>query len=114
MNRVFVYGTLKLGQRNDHFLSEAEHVGNFITESRYSMYDFGDYPAVCLNGSHAIEGEVYRVDSRQFRALDDLEWYPRFYQRIEIATPYGEAWMYFVAPDLCQHKLLLEGYWPAG
>jgi hypothetical protein len=38
MNRVFVYGALKLGQRNDHFLRELEFDGHFTTEPSYSMY----------------------------------------------------------------------------
>jgi len=112
MNRVFVYGTLKLGQRNDHFLREAKYVGRFTTEACYSMYEFGGYPAVCLDGRHAIEGEVYHVDNGQFGELDDLEWYPRFYQRIEISTRYGQAWMYIVQPELCRGKELLAGRWP--
>lgn len=112
MNRVFVYGTLKRGQRNDHYLREAEFVGHFVTESRYSMYEFGGFPAVCLDGRHPIEGEVYRVDNRLFRVLDDLEWYPRFYQRTEIETRYGMAWMYIVRSELCRGKKLLPGRWP--
>jgi gamma-glutamylcyclotransferase (GGCT)/AIG2-like uncharacterized protein YtfP len=89
MNRVFVYGTLKRGQRNCHFLQSSEFLGNFTTHRIYSMYEFEDYPAVCLHGEHAIEGEVYHVTDRQFRMLDDLEWYPHFYQRIEIPTHFG-------------------------
>ena len=71
MSRVFVYGTLKRGHRNCHFLQGAEFLGDFTTQCVYSMYEFEDYPAVCLHGGHAIEGEVYRVTDRQFRMLDD-------------------------------------------
>ena len=73
MNRVFVYGTLKRGQRNFHFLRHAEFVAEFTTGRIYSMYQFDDYPAVCLNGRQAIRGEIYQVTDRQFKALDDLE-----------------------------------------
>ncbi len=111
MNRVFVYGTLKKGRRNEGFLHQAEFVGNFTTQSIYSMYEFEDYPAVCLHGSHAIEGEVYHVTDRQFRVLDDLEWYPHFYQRIEINTDFGDAWMYIVKMELCHGKKLIPGTW---
>ena len=118
MNRVFVYGTLKRGQRNYHFLRDAEFVGEFITRSVYSMYEFEDYPAVCLHGEHAIEGEIFLVTDHKFRMLDDLEWYPYFYQRIEIDTSYGDAWMYIVKADLCHGKKPIPGIWlqsiPAG
>lgn len=112
MNQVFVYGTLKQGQRNFHFLRDAKFVGHFITQSIYSMYLFEDYPAVCLDGAHAIVGEVYQVSNQQFQMLDDLEWYPHFYQRIEISTRYGEAWMYIVTAEKCRGKSLIQGGWP--
>ncbi len=111
MNRVFVYGTLKRGHRNDHFLHWAEFVGNFTTQNIYSMYEFENYPAVCLHGNHAIEGEVYHVTDCQFRTLDDLEWYPRFYQRIEINTGFGDAWMYIVKAEQCHGKKPIPGIW---
>ena len=111
MNRVFVYGTLKRGQRNFHYLQAAEFVGSFSTEAVFSMYVFDDYPAVCEQGHHAIHGEIYLVSDTQFRALDELEWYPDFYQRILIPTDYGEAWIYIVKAELCQGKELIPGNW---
>lgn len=112
MNRVFVYGTLKRGQRNEHFMHGAEYLGRHSTEKIYSMYEFEDYPAVCLRGSRAITGEVYQISDRQFGMLDDLEWYPHFYQRIEILTGWGDAWMYIVKFKLCHGKKQLPGSWP--
>jgi gamma-glutamylcyclotransferase (GGCT)/AIG2-like uncharacterized protein YtfP len=112
VNRVFVYGTLKRGQRNFHYLQAAEFVGSFSTESIFSMYAFDAYPAVCEQGRHAIHGEVYQVSDAQFRSLDQLEWYPEFYQRIVIPTYYGDAWMYVVKAELCQGKEMIPGNWP--
>lgn len=112
MNRVFVYGTLKRSQRNAHFMQGAEYLGQHSTDTIYSMYEFEDYPAVCEHGSHAISGEVYRIGERQFRMLDDLEWYPHFYQRIEIPTAWGDAWMYIVKLKLCHGKRQIAGNWP--
>ena len=109
--RVFVYGTLKRGQRNNHFLHGARFLGAHVTEQVYSMYEFGDFPAVCIEGRHSIEGELYLVSGRQFKLLDDLEWYPHFYQRIEIPTRHGDAWMYIVRTELCHGKRLIAGVW---
>lgn len=111
MNRVFVYGTLKRGQRNFHYLEEAQFVGEFTTEAAYSIYLIDDYPAVCLDGGQAVQGEVYLVDDVQLRSLDRLEWYPEYYQRIEIETDYGLAWIYIVKYELCHGRPLLPGSW---
>ena len=111
MNHVFVYGTLKRGQRNFHYLRESLFVGEFTTEDIYSMYQFDNYPAVCVNGPHAIQGEVFQIDDEQFRALDELELYPDYYQRIVIDTHYGQAWMYIVRAELCQDRPRLSGIW---
>ena len=110
-HQVFVYGTLKRGQRNAYFLDQAEFLGDHITSEEYWMYEFDDYPAVCTAGRHAIHGEIYRIDDTQFASLDELEWYPRFYQRIVIVTDSGEAWMYIVKPELCLGKRRLNGRW---
>ncbi len=112
INKVFVYGTLKQGQRNFHYLQAAEFVGHFITDSIYSMYAFDDYPAVCLDGRHSIQGEIYHVSDSQFQQLDELERYPEFYQRIEILTSYGDAWMYVVKTELCLGRPGIPGIWP--
>ena len=111
-HQVFVYGTLKRGQRNAYFLDTAEFLGEFITARLFWMYEFDDYPAVCEAGDDVIHGEVYRVTDAQFAALDELEWYSEFYQRIVIATNFGEAWMYVVQPDLCEGRQKILGCWP--
>ena len=112
LHLVFVYGTLKRGQRNAHFLEAAEYVGEFITREDFYMYEFDDYPAVCEQGSNAIHGEIYRITDFQFGALDELEWYPDFYQRIVISTGFGDAWMYVVQPEFCQGRIRISGRWP--
>jgi gamma-glutamylaminecyclotransferase len=111
MNKVFVYGTLKRGQRNYRFLQAAEFVGTFSTDAIFSMYAFDDYPAVCEQGRHAIQGEIYHVSNPQFRVLDELERYPDFYQRIVIPTHYGDAWMYIVKAELCEGKEMVPCNW---
>jgi gamma-glutamylcyclotransferase (GGCT)/AIG2-like uncharacterized protein YtfP len=112
MIRVFVYGTLKQGQRNWHYLRDAEFVDRHVTHSRYAMFEFDDYPAVCQDGSHSIHGEIYWVSQQQFYQLDELEQYPDFYQRIEIPTAHGNAWMYIVSRELCHGRKALDGHWP--
>ena len=111
-HQVFVYGTLKLGQRNAHYLEAAEYVAEYVTAEIFWMYEFDDYPAVCEQGSDAIHGEIYRVTDTQFSALDALEWYPDFSPRIVISTGHGDAWMYVVKAELCEGRTRISGRWP--
>jgi len=96
---VFVYGSLKRGFGNHQLLEESEFIGHHITEPLYEMRSLGGYPGVLLNGDTPISGELYRVDEATFQRLDRLEGYPRFYQRLQIPTKEGYAWMYFLANE---------------
>ena len=111
MIQVFVYGTLKRGQRNFHQMRDAAFVGEHVTVARYTMFCFDTYPAVCLNGSSAITGEVFRVSAPRLRALDRFEGHPEYYRRIQIDTEHGRAWMYVMQRDLCRGRKRLDGHW---
>ena len=109
--QLFVYGTLKRGFSNAFYLKDANYLGEFITRTDYSMYDFGGYPAVSQAGNSGIAGEVYGINPEHLAATDRLEWYPDFYQRVTIETIYGEAWMYVVQASLCEGKNTISGNW---
>jgi gamma-glutamylcyclotransferase (GGCT)/AIG2-like uncharacterized protein YtfP len=111
MHRLFTYGTLKRGFRNAFYLREARFLGEFTTDPVYSMYDFGNYPAVSESGRTAIQGEVYEINDAQLASTDRLEWYPEFYQRVMIETSFGTAWMYLVPEQLCVGKIEIGGNW---
>ncbi|MBN8981573.1 MAG: gamma-glutamylcyclotransferase [Rhizobiales bacterium] len=74
MHRVFVYGTLKRGLRNHHFLDGARFVGEAHTLAGYCMLD-GGFPVLrdIGDGAKQIAGEVYDVDDETLSRLDDLE-----------------------------------------
>ncbi|UZE97290.1 gamma-glutamylcyclotransferase family protein [Alkalimarinus alittae] len=93
---VFVYGTLRKGESNDALLQEAESLGFYETESEYTMFDLGYFPAVTPSGKTSISGELYRVDQQTAKNLDQLEGYPSYYDRIQITTPMGDAWIYVI------------------
>jgi gamma-glutamylcyclotransferase (GGCT)/AIG2-like uncharacterized protein YtfP len=70
---VFVYGTLRAGERNDiaRFGLGAEFVGR--GEIAGILYDLGTYPGATLGGSGRVQGEVYRIGPALEAALDRLE-----------------------------------------
>lgn len=105
---VFVYGTLRRGESNHHWLSNAEFVGTGVTADRMILVNLGAYPAVVRDSHHAssafIQGEVYRVTSTTFARLDILEDYPKLYGReiVPITLDDGNAlssWIYFLAKN---------------
>ena len=99
MHNVFVYGTLKRGnsQRGlDRWGSGVEYIGPATTShSSYSLWSLGAFPAASL-GDARISGEVWSVDNETLADLDRIEGYPDFYNRIEVSTSKGKAWMYYI------------------
>ncbi|QIA62355.1 gamma-glutamylcyclotransferase [Vibrio astriarenae] len=90
---VFVYGTLRKGESNHHFIEQSEYLGMCETLPEYALYDLGAYPAV-VPGRSSIQGEVYWVDDEVLAKLDLLEDVPVEYRRETMMTPFGLAWIY--------------------
>lgn len=106
--RVFVYGTLKRGERNHHFLASAQHLGADATqEARFAMREYASVsspgriaPSVDAGGSHRIAGEVYAVDADLLARLDQLERVGVDYDRQTVLLASGHtAEIYLRAPS---------------
>lgn len=72
--RVFVYGTLMSGFRNnERYLSKrgAKKVGDGTTGGR--MVSLGMYPAAKFGDGGTIKGEVYDVTKDHVESMDGLE-----------------------------------------
>lgn len=100
---VFVYGTLRSGHSNHHFLKDANNIGVGTTVNNYAMYLTSGYPYVnSCESRYPIVGELYGVDDSTLIMLDKLEGHPRHYERRETpVTVEGKqytAWMYFRDP----------------
>ncbi|XP_070711938.1 gamma-glutamylaminecyclotransferase B-like [Pempheris klunzingeri] len=90
MARVFVYGTLKKGQPNyyrmfDSANGKTEFLASARTTQKYPLVIAGNYNIPFLlnipGQGHRIQGEIYKVDDRMLRFLDDFEGVPAMYQR---------------------------------
>lgn len=85
-----MYGTLKRGQPNHHWLSRQENgAARFLGTGRTARtfplvigtrYNIPFLLDRCGTGNN-VQGEVYEVDEAMLRNLDILEDYPRFYDR---------------------------------
>jgi len=117
-DKVFVYGTLLLGQCNQHAMSNGED-SQFLGEdwldrndsTGYVMYSLGAYPGVVefpgfvaereTSGNGMVRGEVYSIiRPRLLARLDRLEGHPHFYERKIVTTLRGfETWVYLLKAD---------------
>jgi gamma-glutamylcyclotransferase (GGCT)/AIG2-like uncharacterized protein YtfP len=111
MTKVFVYGTLKRGWGNHRILEESNLLGECVTHPNFTMVHLGGFPGVLMGGETAISGEVYEVDELTMNRLDGLEGYPSFYNRLEIPTDYGMAWMYYLSDRYSTHPVIEDGVW---
>jgi gamma-glutamylcyclotransferase (GGCT)/AIG2-like uncharacterized protein YtfP len=80
---LFLYGTLKRGQRNHRFLDGQAFVGEARTMPRYRLYVCQGCPCLIEDAAHgeAVRGEVWRVDDDALRRIDALEEVPILYSR---------------------------------
>ena len=84
---IFVYGTLRRGESNQHQLRAARFVSYASTAACYELVDMGHYPALLEGGHDTVRGELYEVPASWLGHLDAFEEVPTLYERkpIEIA-----------------------------
>lgn len=109
MQNVFVYGSLKRGNKTrgmDTTFPNAEFLGVTRTKrSLFRMIDLGSFPGVMIieddsqeyiEQGYQIEGEVYSVNDKDLAHLDEIEGVPFFYNRQEVNTTLGPVHMYIL------------------
>lgn len=108
---VFVYGTLKRGHGNHHWLAEAPFKGEAILPG-VVLHDLGPFP-MAVPGEGLVRGEVYDVDAAGLARLDRLEGYPRLYDRLPMPLADGRcAWVYLGRPHQVRHVCAIaDGCW---
>jgi len=116
LTRVAVYGTLKTDQSNHHILADSQLVGR-CQLSQITLYDIGPYPGAKLRPSDGVDVEVYDVNAQTFARLDELEDYEAqapacgLYDRLQLETEFGAAWVYLYNPDVSGHPEIRRGGW---
>ena len=97
-HRVFVYGTLRVGQPNHPHLAGAEVVGPVRTDLGFRLYDLGAFPGMVAVGTGRVIGELVLVDDQVRARIDALEGHPRFYRRTPIRLDDGSAVEAYLLP----------------
>lgn len=114
--RVAVYGTLKKGRRNHHWLEAATLIGHDRLDA-ITLYDLGPYPGAKLTPSSGAVVEIYAINAQQLKRLDELEDYfhdtphEGVYDRAVLATQHGEAWCYLYNADIDDTKHISSEEW---
>ncbi len=88
MNHIFVYGTLKRGGCNHHFLAGQQFIATVRTPPGFTLYLLGNYPGMVRDASdaHGVTGELWSVDDACLVRLDDLEGVDeKLYERIDLS-----------------------------
>ena len=99
---VFVYGTLRKGQRNDINLYQPQPLYIGSTWVKGQLYSRGWYPGIRLGGEQSVVGEVYQVSAQLLAQLDVLE---------EVApVPSGEYQRIQMEVECVGQQLLCEIY----
>lgn len=108
--KVAVYGSLKKGRGNHRLLEDSTYIGATRTAPEWTMYSMYAFPGIVPDGDTPILIEVYDVGEHTFSRLDMLEGYPSFYNRRQIDTEFGEAWIYYL--NECDSGEIVEtGVW---
>lgn len=115
MRKVAVYGSLRKGLHNHSVLGDSKQLGEDELEG-FSMYSLGCYPYVRPDGSDkTIKVEIYEVNDATSDRLDILEGYREggdsYYDRKEVETSLGTAWIYFIDEDPCGSPEVHGGDW---
>jgi gamma-glutamylcyclotransferase (GGCT)/AIG2-like uncharacterized protein YtfP len=72
--KLFVYGSLKRGFSNHHFLAGQRFLGEATTMTSGRVYDCGGYPGIKLDpAGYPVTGELWDIDSTCVRRMDWLE-----------------------------------------
>ena len=81
---LFIYGTLKRGQKSHHFLAGQEFLGEATTMPLYRLHHLSWHPGMVHDDDDGLDvrGELWAVDEAALAKLDryegvDSSWYTR-------------------------------------
>lgn len=111
---LFVYGTLKRGERNHHILQHAIYHGCAHTASNYLLVELGSYPGMIENfyQGQSIQGELFEIPCALLNELDKIEDAPNLFNLEPIALANGtKAHAYIYKKSTYDAKILSKGIW---
>lgn len=110
---LFVYGSLRSGQREHALLAGATLVGPAQTRPAFYLVDLGQYAAMVPGGTTSVVGELYRADVGLRSKLDVAREVPVLFRRERVQLE-GETWAeaYVMTADQVRgRRRLAHGDW---
>jgi gamma-glutamylaminecyclotransferase len=96
---LFVYGTLKRGERNHRLMADQRFLGPAVTAAKYRVIDLGPHPVLIPDAEHglSVTGELWEVSDCALDELDEFEGIPDPFDRraIEIMGDERSVQAYF-------------------
>jgi len=113
--RIFVYGTLKRGQRQDlaNYIPAPVYLGEGWVYGK--LYDLGHCPALVLDDTAGqVFGEVWELDSTLFAALDRYEADCGDFRLRNAPVHFAEGVENMAVYEIGAHQLLPTAHLPSG
>lgn len=108
---VFVYGTLRKGERANSMLQNSVYCGKYYLKD-CAMYDLGSYPGIKDDEGEYVIGEVYFIDDETLKRLDRYEGEGSLYERRTVTACNGKGRMdcyaYFYCHDVDSRKRMIQ------
>lgn len=100
---IFVYGTLKPDNYNNHLLKGQENLGEITVQIPYRMATNGSYPCLYkVLEPEPVTGFLYKVDDSCLERVYSLEGYSgvrgdssNWYDTDDVETPHGNAEFFY-------------------
>ena len=102
---VALYGILRKNGSAFHDIDDehVKHVGTYISEPKYTMYDIGSvFPAIIREGNTPITLELFSIDKLDFEdIIDEVMGYDilhldtSLFTKHVIDTPFGAGFIYY-------------------
>ena len=111
---LFVYGTLKRGERNHPLLMDEKYLGDTGTSPNYLLVDLGRYPGMVKkpHGGFSVQGELFEIPYKVILELDKIEDAPFLFNLEPITLADGsKAFSYLYKQSIEGERILSEGVW---
>jgi len=112
--KLFVYGTLKRGERNHPVLINSNYLKPASTSPNYQLFDLGPYPGMIETPQSGLSilGEFFEIHSNLISELDAIEGAPTLFELNPITLNDGTlAFSYLYKRDTSDARLITTCNW---